>query len=175
MLKYQCHPVLISAWLYLYASDGFISSLLLLSLGRNKMSLTEPRIFKIYFYDELDPCGKTAEEVKRALGLEPGDKDPTTLLQDFLGQAVPTSDGLQDTPCEFADTTDSCRLKVRYYPREEDKQVGTGFGPAPADGVFVLVTALNADSSDITLGWQGLERKFPANLPNGFLYPITVY
>lgn len=175
MLKYQYHPALISARLYLYAPDGFISSLLLLSLGRNKMSLTEPCIFKIYFYDELDPCGKAAEEVKRALGLEPGDKDPTTLLQDFLGQAAPTSDGLRDTPCEFADTTDSYRLKARYYPRDKAEQVGAGLGPIHAGGIFILVTALNSDSSDITLGWQGLERRLPVHLPNGPLMPITIY
>ena len=174
MLKYQCHPALISARLYLYAPDGFISSLLLLSLGRNKMSLTEPRIFKIYFYDELYPCGKTAEEVKRALGLEPGDKDPTTLLQDFLGQAVPTSDGLWDTPCEFADTTSSYRLKARYYQR-----VGAGFKTAPADDpidkMFVLAVALNSNSPEVIKGWQGLERRLPTHLPNGPLGPVTIY
>lgn len=143
------------------------------------MSLTELCIFKIHFFSEreLASCSKAVEEVKRALKLEPRDNDPSTLLQDFLNrpakQAASTSGYLQATPCESA--SDSYQLKVRYYPGEEDKQVGAGFGPAPADGVFVLVTAMNSTLSDITLGWQGLERKFPANLPNGLLEPITVY
>ncbi|HHT9152972.1 MAG TPA: hypothetical protein ACFYEM_05490, partial [Candidatus Hypogeohydataceae bacterium YC40] len=140
------------------------------------MSLSEPAIFKIYFFTEEEwaSCGRAAEEVKKALNLEPGDKNPVDSLRNFLDelarQNVLTGDGLLDTPCEFASNTH--QLKVRYYPRE---QVGAGFTPAPTEGIFVLAVGMNSKSADVIPGWQELERKFPANLPNGLLDLITIY
>ncbi len=136
------------------------------------MSLTEPRIFSIHFFGELDSCGKAAEEIKRVLSLEPRDKNPTSLLQDFLkgliSRSVSNDEGLLDTPCEFSWGMN--QVKVRYYPKGEGK-TGT-------NGIYVLTTTLNSgpSSMDVAQGWQELKsRLLPAKIPNGLLDPITVY